>query len=55
MTSPTKEESKEQYKLMNKIEPLAWNMEHTNTEQRGGERGIMVERRGRDWSKNMYE
>ena len=30
-------------------------MEQTDSGQRGGERGIMVERWGRDQSKNMYE
>ena len=30
-------------------------MEQTNSDRRGRERGIMVDRRGRDWSKNMYE
>ena len=30
-------------------------MEQTDTDQRGGGKGIMVERRGRNYSKNMYE
>ena len=30
-------------------------MEQTDRDQRRGRRGIMVERRGRDKSKNMYE
>ena len=31
------------------------NMEQTDSDQRSGGRGIMVERRGRDQSKSMYE
>ena len=30
-------------------------MEQTESDQRGGGRGIMVEKRGRDETKNMYE
>ena len=30
-------------------------MEQTDSDQRGGERGIMGERRGSVWSKNMYK
>ena len=30
-------------------------MEETESDQRRGGRGIMVERRGRDETKNMYE
>ena len=30
-------------------------MDQTDSDQRGGGRGIMVERKGRDWSINMYE
>ena len=31
------------------------NMEQTDSDQRSGGRGIMVERRGRDSTKNMCE
>ena len=30
-------------------------MEQTDSDQRGGEKGIMVERRERDYLKSMYE
>ena len=30
-------------------------MEHTDSYRKGGWRGIMVEGRGRDWSKNMND
>ena len=47
--------------LINKIKQWAKynqrhrSMEQTDSGQRGGARGIMVERRGRDQTKNMYE
>ena len=44
-----------QNKQMSKIEPEAWNMEQTDRSQREGGRGITVERKGGDWSKDTYE
>ena len=40
---------------MSKIEPRVWKHGTDESHQRLGERGIMVERRGKDYSKNMYE
>ena len=47
-------ESNDQNKLINKIEGIEI-IEQTDSDQRGGWKGKIVERRGREQSKNMCE
>ena len=48
-------EANQQNKHISKIEPETENKKQTDSDQRGGRRGIMVKRRGRGKSRNMYK